>query len=289
MNLNLTYLKYFYDAARYESITASAKENFVTQSAISQGIMKLENFFQKKLLTHRRNSIKVTPEGQILFESSKRIFRCVDEVKGSLDSMHTTYTGKVEFACYHSVAVSLLPKPLAKFQELAPQVKPSFLIGRPELIMNWLKQGKVELGILSDNQDLISFDHESLYSGFFGVYQSKERPLKKPIDKCIFTESGPEIYSLKESYRKNYGKELESQMEVSSWEVLVNLVLANMGVGLFPDYLAKVPYREPLLRLCKLKYDPIPYSLYAVFPKGEELSKNAQLLLKCFKDTYPVN
>lgn len=45
MSLNLTYLKYFFDAVELGSLTASAKANFVTQSAISQGIIKLEYYF----------------------------------------------------------------------------------------------------------------------------------------------------------------------------------------------------------------------------------------------------
>lgn len=72
-------------------------------------------------------------------------------------------------------------------------------------------------------------------------------------------------------------------MQISSWEVIVNLVLSDVGVGLIPDYLARAPYRQKLLRPSKIIYDPVPYSLYAIYPKGEELSKNARAFLTCFQ------
>lgn len=289
MTLNLTYLKYFYDAARLGSLTASAKENFVTQSAVSQGIMKLEHYFRISLLTHRRNIIKLTPEGRTLFESSKKIFRCVDDINDVFISGQNSYSGLLEFSCYNSVAVSLLPRPLAIFQNLAPKVTPNFYTGRPEFVLNWLKLGKVEMCILSDQHDLSPYDREPIHKGYFRVYESIHRSPDELVERCIFTEPKPEVYSLKNSYQKYYSKELSTHMEVTSWEVIVNLILSNVGAGLIPDYLAQVPYRAPLLRLSKLQYEPFPYVLYAVYPKGEELSKNSQLFLKCFKEVYAEN
>lgn len=40
--MNVDRLRYFYDAAKLESVTASAQLNFVTQSAVSQAIRVLE-------------------------------------------------------------------------------------------------------------------------------------------------------------------------------------------------------------------------------------------------------
>jgi len=220
-----------------------------------------------------------------LFASCKQLFRYVDDIHTSFAEGDKTYKGKVEFACYYSFAVSFLPKPLAKFQQLAPKVTAKFLTGPHDYVKSVLKEGKVEFGILMDaSNDLAPYDCEPIHSGFFGVYESIERNPKEPIDRCIFTQTNTEVQTIKNAYKNNYKKELQTHMEVSSWEVLVNLIISNVGVGLFPDYLANVPYRKKYLRLSRLKYDPIPYTLFAVIPKGEELSKNALLLLNCLKE-----
>lgn len=281
--MNLTYLKYFFDAVRLGGITVSAKANFVTQSAVSQGIKKLEASLKKQLITHKRNRIKLTREGELLFGSSRDLFRQFEELNNLFEKDQTTYRGKVEFACFYSVAVSLLPAALAKFQKIAPQVRPTFITGGPEIVEDALKRGKVEFGILMDHGDLFAYDRELIHRGHFKIYESVKRSLKDPIQNCIFAKPMPEVYALKSSFKKNYGRELISHLDVTSWEVAVNLVMSNVGVGFFPDYLAEVPYRKKLLRESNLAYDPIPYSLYAVVPKGEILSKNAKLLLECLK------
>ena len=288
MSFNLTYLKYFFDAIVKGGITASAKENFVTQSAVSQGIIKLENHFKRKLLTHKRNSIKLTPEGEMLFASAKQLFRYIGEINDTFVEGDHAYKGKVEFASYYSIVVSLLPRPLAKFQKIAPNVATKFITGRHEIVRDAIKKGSVEFGILMDSEELSAFDCELVHSGYFHVYESSDRPINEPVTKCIFTDPHPEVFSLKKSFKKNYGKELHTHMEVGSWEVIANLVISNVGVGLFPDYLAHVPYRQAFLRQSQIEHDPIPYNLFAVAPKGEELSKNAKLLVECIRDSQAI-
>ena len=282
MSFNLVHLKYFYDASRLESITASAKANFVTQSAVSQGIMKLEQHFKRQLLTHKRNTIKLTPEGKELFSSSKHLFRCIDNVNSTFAEGDHIYRGKIEFACFYSIAVSFLPKALAEFQKYAPHVSAKFITGGPEVIKDALKECRAEFGLMTDRQDLSAYDHELIHKGYFGVYESVKRSDKELPDKCILGENSYEANALKE-YFKRKGREFHTHIDVTSWEVNVNLILSDVGVGLIPDYLAQVPYRKDLLRPCRLQHDPIPYQLVAAYPKGEELSKNAKLLIECLK------
>lgn len=281
--MNFTYLKYFFDAVRLGGITLSAKANFVTQSAISQGIKKLEGTLKRQLITHKRNNIKLTREGELLFQSCKELFLKFEELNNLFENEQKIYRGKVEFACFYSVAVSLLPDAIAKFHKFAPEVTPVFVTGGPDIVKDALKKGKVEFGILMDQSDLFAYDHEVIRSGYFKVYESVSRLKDAPIENCIFAQPMPEVHTIKSAFKKNYGKDLATHLEVTSWEVAVNLVISNVGVSFFPDYLAEVPYREKLIRESNLTYDPIPYSLYAVKPKNELLSKNAQLFLQCLK------
>src|SRR5947209_3352520 len=105
--MNLFFLKYFYDTVRLKSVTEAARENHVTQSAISQGITQLEKVLAVKLLTHKRNSIKVTPEGEAVFEWSRTIFRQVANLKSRLKANQNEYVGQLSFACSHSLALSI--------------------------------------------------------------------------------------------------------------------------------------------------------------------------------------
>ncbi len=66
-------LDYFVCAAKYRNFTRAAKECGVAQSAISQQIASLESDLDCKLFKRNGRSVELTPQGEELFESARRI------------------------------------------------------------------------------------------------------------------------------------------------------------------------------------------------------------------------
>ena len=90
---NLTFLRYFLSAAQSKSISKAAKENFVSQSAISQAIRKLETALSKQLITHEQNRFQLTADGELLLEKSKEVFTIFSEIEDSFNDSLTLRTG----------------------------------------------------------------------------------------------------------------------------------------------------------------------------------------------------
>ena len=68
-------LKVFCDLAETESFTKAAQINEVTQSAVSQQISTLEKQFKSLLIERSKKNFRLTPEGQVFYEYSKRILQ----------------------------------------------------------------------------------------------------------------------------------------------------------------------------------------------------------------------
>lgn len=274
--LNLIYLKYFCDAAKCGSISASAKLNFVSQSAISQGITKLEQGLGKSLITHQPNKFKLTYEGELIVQHAQAIFEKIADLETSLVDAHEM--GKMEFACMHSFALAVLPSHLKKFISLKPHVKVTFRLGNTDIIKNLIKKNLVDFGIVLDNEDLSGFDCYPLFSGYYHLYQSNSLPsaLSSPF---LLSEERLETKMLKKAYQKKFGGEMPILMEVSSWEVIASLTEEGIGIGFFPDYVAS---RRKNLLISPLDLDPIPYKVYAVFPHQTKLTKSQQTFLEIF-------
>jgi len=283
--MNLSFLKYFHDTVKLKSVTTAAQANHVTQSAISQGINQLEKNLSVKLLTHKRNSIKVTPEGEVVFERSLMIFREIEELKSCLKHNQNEYVGQLSFACSHSLALSVLPELLAKFQELAPLVTPRVIFGHTGLIKNWIKQGDIEFGLVVDNDDLSSFSLELIASGAFRFFQSCLRPKDQLIKSCIFPPARAEVHLIKQLFFKKFGYEIKTEMEICSWEVIAKLIGLTSSVGFMPDYVAWSSDKLNSIQLTKLDLN-IPYLLYAAYPLNEELGRNAKLFLKIASEVF---
>lgn len=270
---NLIHLKYFRDAVQFGGISASARKNCVSQSAISQAIVKLEQQLDCKLIDHRPNRFKLTDEGKKLFESSQTIFSAIQRTE---EAFSQDSQGMVEFACTHSFSLALLPFVLKRAQKLYPSLQIKFRLAHAYTIMEWVRKGIVDFGILIDNVDLSAFHCEEIYRGRWHTFVSKKSKNVKKLSFLLDSEERTETNLLKKSYKTRFGKELPILMEISSWETIANLTGQGLGIGLFPDYLLKrypnlKPYPENLLSL--------PYKIYALFARNTVRSKHVQRFL----------
>ncbi|MBA3721459.1 MAG: LysR family transcriptional regulator [Parachlamydiaceae bacterium] len=278
--INLIYLKYFCDAVKHGSITASARENYVSQSAISQGIASLEKALGAELITHQTNRFKSTPEGLVIFEKSKTVFNSVQELEESLIVEEGVISGRIEFACMHSFALALLPQHLKKVQKECPKLHVNFKLAHTDVIKDLIRKGSIDFGIVLDNEDMSSFESFELYSGEYKLYVSNKIKKYESLP-YIISEERVETNSLKRFFKKRFGKEMDVLMEVSSWEVIANLTEAGLGIGFFPDYVALK--RMKYLKVVPYKFDPIPYKIYAIYPKSKKIPKNQLYFLESLK------
>lgn len=268
---SLTFLRYFLSAGQSKSISKAAKENFVTQSAISQAINKLEVALNKQLITHTQNRFQLTADGELLLEKCKDIFAIFSEIEDSFNETEGVFKGKLSFACTHSFALSLLPPYLRKLSQVSNAVEPVLRFGHTGTIVDLVKKGDVDFGIVLDNEDFSAFHTQEIYQGEYRLYRAR-----KPLDvnKFILSEERKEV-SLLRQYFQDKGIEMNACMEVSSWEVIASLTEQGLGIGFLPDYIigkrALMPYECPI--------PSIPYRILAISLKNRGLSRNGRMFL----------
>lgn len=271
---NISFLRYFFSAGKAKSISQAAKENFVTQSAISQAIGKLEIAFGKQLITHEKNRFQLTTDGFILFEKCKQIFAVYAEIEDAFNETTGVFKGRLSFACTHSFALSLLPPYLAKLSELHSEIEPTLKFGHTHAIADLVKNGEVDFGIVLDNEDFTSFHSQVIFRGEYRLYRSKKYQEAATL-KFILSEERKEVSLLKQ-HLEDGGFPVKRLMEVSSWEVIANLTEQGLGIGFFPDYIAGkraiIPYEGYTI-------PNISYRILAIFSKNRALSRNARMFI----------
>lgn len=270
---NITFLRYFLSAGQSKSISKAAKENFVSQSAISQAISKLELALGKQLITHEKNRFQLTADGILLLEKCKNIFMLLSEIEDAFNETEGVFKGKLPFACTHSFALSLLPPHLRKLSQMWPQIEPVLRFGHTGLIVELVRKGDVDFGIVLDNDDFSTFHSEEIYRGEYQLYRSKKVP-EKSLNKLICSEERREVSILKQ-YLNEKKREFAAWMEVSSWEVIASMTEAGLGIGFLPDYIIGkrelVCYSHPM--------PSIPYRILAIYSKSRPLPRNAKMFI----------
>lgn len=272
--MNLQHLKYFYDTIRLGSVSQAALENHISQSAVSQGIAKLELSLGKPLLVHRRNRIQLTEEGKSLFPHAQSVLKAIDHLAESLHASEDELTGQTTIATTHSLAQSLLTPLIQRLNAEAPKVRLKLRFGHTGLVKQWLAEGSIDFGIALDNEDLSAFETTLIYQGCFELFRDPKCRLKKP-HRAIVTEPRPEVHSLKKAYQEKFKTELITQMEVSSWEMIFTLTKNTPYLGFFPNYLLLHPDRKNLLVPANLQLPHIPYSLFLLRDRLAPLSRSA--------------
>ena len=280
--LNLLHLKYFCDAVIYHSISEAAKINYVTQSAVSQAIAKLEISLGASIVIHTRQKFQVTEEGKIVFEQARHIFKAVQDIQDKVNHNKETITGKLQFASTNSLGMSFIAPLYKKMQSAFPQVNLGFRLGGLNFIRNALRQGEAEFAIVVYDRDFALFNKHPLKKGCFHLYQTSETE-PRLFEKGILVDSleGMCVDAVRQCLQQANQPPLRIQAELASWEVVARFTEMNIGIGFFPDYLV-ANKRYPTLKTYPIELPAFEYEICVVYNKGEKLSRAANAFIDQF-------
>ncbi len=264
---NLVHLRFFYDASRLGSVTEAAKANYVSQSALSQGIKKLERDLGFSLITHQKNRFILTEEGRLAFSHARRIFSEIEVMQEELNSLSGQVAGSITFACTNSIARALIPKALLKCRQEYPLLKVNFRRGSIRFILDQLSSGKVDFAIVVDGERFQSFEKHRIKSGEFYVYKHPECCLDWEEGIYVDHVDSPEMEVIR-------GKcpEIKVLEELSGWGMVEEFVKQGLGPGLLPDFMKD----DLSMKKVRTGIPEIPYSIAAVRQKGLPFSKTME-------------
>ncbi|MDG0815767.1 LysR family transcriptional regulator [Bdellovibrio svalbardensis] len=236
---NIHHLKYFSSAAKLGSLAAAAKACNVSQPAISQGIRKLEETLGCELMIHTKNRFKLTDEGKLLVGRAEEIFKTLTSIRSDIDGSLKELSGTVKIATADTLAQSLLPKSLQKLRHKHPLLSAEINFGDVPAILEQVRSGQVDLGIIVDDGRVQGVHKSILHEGVFVCAAGKNQKVSGESASFLATKESPGVDELQKIFKKKFGKPATIAMQVESWEVIAKFCTLGMGVGFLPDLLLK--------------------------------------------------
>ncbi|MCB1114419.1 MAG: LysR family transcriptional regulator [Chlamydiia bacterium] len=280
-NINLIHLKFFCDVVDYESISEAAKMNYISQSAVSQAIRKLETLFGAELLFQNRQKMQVTDEGKLVYDQANIIFRNVQNLFEKIEQTKDISSGSLHFVTTKSLGMSFLAPLYRSIKQNLPHLNLTFRMGGLNVIRTALRREEAEFAIVVVDHNFDQFDKLLLKKGTLNLYQSVDAD-PKLIEKGIFIDSGLSLYGAEiKAHLEKLGHLNPIQQELASWDLTARFTDLNLGVGFFPDYILSKD-RYPSIEQHPLEIPRFEYEICAIFNKGVKLSRTAQLFLKQF-------
>ena len=118
VNLPTNVLRSFVAIVDTGSMLQAADRVFVTQSALSLQIRKLEELLQQSLFVRDGRRLSLTPAGTLMLDYARRVLALHDEAVSAVGSGQ--FTGPIRIGMVQDFAEALLSGVLARFAELHP-------------------------------------------------------------------------------------------------------------------------------------------------------------------------
>lgn len=115
-------LKIFYYVAKHENITSAAKEINISQSSLSRHIIHLEQRLKLKLFERKSTGLVLTKQGEILYQTVKKIVEELDTTRHFLREEPTEIQGTLKVEATNSLVNSWLVYYLGEFNTRFPEI-----------------------------------------------------------------------------------------------------------------------------------------------------------------------
>ncbi|MGW0827170.1 LysR family transcriptional regulator [Streptomyces sp. NPDC002845] len=148
--LNLERLRTLDALARHGSVSGAAEGLHVTTSAVSQQMSKLEREVGQRLLAKNGRGVRLTDAGRLLAEHAARILSQVELAQSDLEAQRGQVVGELRLAAFPTAARGLFPAVLGALRAEHPALRVRSRELEPELGINAVIRGDIDLAIVLD-------------------------------------------------------------------------------------------------------------------------------------------
>ncbi|MDB5151681.1 MAG: DNA-binding transcriptional regulator OxyR [Mucilaginibacter sp.] len=177
--MSLVQFEYIVAVDTYRSFGIAAEKCFVTQPTLSMQIQKLESTLGVKLFNRARQPILPTEVGNDVIAQARVLLAEHQKIKEIIGSRNKELMGELKIGIIPTVAPYILPKIITRFIEKYPQVKLAIWEETTEQIVQHLKSGMLDCGILSTPLLESQLMETPLFYENFVAYVSKSSDLAK--------------------------------------------------------------------------------------------------------------
>ncbi|HEY7124246.1 MAG TPA: LysR family transcriptional regulator [Ktedonobacterales bacterium] len=149
--MDFIYLRTFCAVAKWGNFTKAAEELGYAQSSVTTQIQKLEEQYGAVLFERCGRRMQPTQAGEVLLSYARQMLVLQEEARAQLAAQHT---GTIRIGTIETLAAFYLPPVLQAFRATYPRITLSLQAGTETSILQAVKEGDCDLGLLLDHLSL---------------------------------------------------------------------------------------------------------------------------------------
>ncbi|MCL1918083.1 MAG: LysR family transcriptional regulator [Peptococcaceae bacterium] len=147
--INFELYKYFCEAAKAGNVTKAAEKLFLSQSAVSQAIMQLEDRLGCQLFNRNKRGVQMTPEGEVLFSYISNAMTLMENAQEKLSKMKNLRDGEIKIGASDTTCSLFLLPVLDEFSAKYPEIHISVINRTTQELLKLLKNGTVDISFVN--------------------------------------------------------------------------------------------------------------------------------------------
>ncbi|AZR73224.1 transcriptional regulator [Anoxybacter fermentans] len=246
--MNLRKLKIFLTVCECGSMSGAAKKLYMTQPAISQAILELEDELKVNLFDRIKKKLVLTYPGEILYEYSKRILMLIDEAQNTIKDISHMNMGRLRIGASTTIGTYLLPELIGEFKKKYKNIEIHFLIDNTGVIEKKILDYEIDIGLVEGpihSKEIIvkPFFDDELYLICSKDHHWASRKSVKPEEikdeNLIIREPGSGTREVIENTMAKYNLSYHIKHVLNNTEAIIKAVEANIGISIVPKIAVK--------------------------------------------------
>ena len=153
MDTNL--LQDFIVLSKTKNFTLASQNRFITQSAFSRRIQKLETWAETKLIIRHKSTITLTPAGKSLLKNAHKVIDQMKHTKSTLDNYKNSTENKVSISSQNTIIRHFLPHWINTIEKHTGEVYWSLQSEKMSLSIKSFLSQKIDFLFCYKNNDIM--------------------------------------------------------------------------------------------------------------------------------------
>lgn len=297
--LNLSQLQTFVTVISEGSMTAAADKLFLTQPAVSQQMKNLEDELGVELIVRGSKQIKMTAQGEILYQHAKKILSLVQQAEVSIKSVGAQLRGALRIGTLNSIGLNLMSPVVSRLLKFNPdfRIKVEYDTGA-DLIQSYRK-GEIDVLVLpevernyktslNDSKANLLFKEEVWLVGSGKDEFYPRQLLLNDIKKIPYVHFVDELPEFDQILKDKLG-DVVSVFESSNVGTLKRVIENGLGIGFLPAQSIKKQVRAGRLNHIRvLDFDYRTNFIY-YYKTGSSVEKTAEIFFQALTGDQEKN
>lgn len=260
------------------NMTMAAEKLFMSQSAVSQTIKEMEQYYHCECFERLYHKLYITDSGKMVYDYASRIISLCKELDNELKRPADQ---SIRIGVNFTVGETMIYDFINEFKKEHDQVEVILYINRASALKVMLKTNQIDFALMEESSEKdvfeeIFFKHDRILFVTAPDSELQNRQPLKPIDiireKLLLREKGAGVRDLFDQNMVRLGYKVHPYWESTSTSALINAVHENMGISVLPYELIKQQLNDGYI--CRLEVEDMQFdrNLMITYPKNKYIT-----------------